>query len=296
MKGRREEARRVIAKYMTTHNDINEPIVGLVMQQIEESLEESNTGVKAAWDYRVFFTKEVRFRTLILLIYSIFQQWNGGGIIGQYLTPALETIGITSDLDQLGINLGLTGVYFVFTAFGAYLIDIFRRRTLIFSGLIAIIIAQIAVTITSWQYNENPSHAIASLTIFWIFSFQVASASLIATMHNLYPVEIISLPLRAKGMGLYSMFQGAAGVVNNYAISLGIAQLGYKIWAVYIVYNFIQLIVSYFVFPETGKLSLEEIDTIFETKNTHPVKLSLKISKAKKEAAKFERERLTTAA
>ncbi|KAH6654859.1 sugar transporter [Truncatella angustata] len=290
MRGRHEEARRVIARYMTTNDDVNTPIVGMMIAQIEESLEESNTGIRAAWDYRVFFTKQVGYRTFVLLIYSLFQSWNGGGIIGQYLTPALETIGITSDLDQLGINLGLTAVYFVFTAFGAYIIDFVRRRTLIFSGLIAIILAQTAVTITSWKYTENPTKATASLTLFWIFSFQVASATLIATMHNLYPVEILSLPLRAKGMGLYAMFQGAAGVVNNYAISLGIGILGYKIWAVYIGYNLVQLVLSYFIFPETGKLSLEEIDSIFETKNTNPVKLSLKISRAKKEMRKAERQ------
>ncbi|KAI0128303.1 putative MFS sugar transporter protein [Xylariales sp. AK1849] len=290
MKGKREEARTVIARYMTTHNDPNAPIVPLIMAQIDESLEESNTGVRAAWDYRVFFTKQVRYRTMVLLVYSIFQQWNGGGIIGNYLSPALDTIGITESLDQLGINLGLTAIYFVFTAFGSYLIDIFRRRTLIFTGLISIIIAQTAVTITSWQYEQTGgSRATAILTVFWIFAFQICSASFIATMHNLYPVEILSLPLRAKGMGLYSMFQSAAGVVNTYAISLGIAQLGYKIWAVYIGYNLVQLVASYFIFPETSKLSLEEIDTIFETKKTDPVKLSLKISRAKREREKAAR-------
>ncbi|KAI0379607.1 putative MFS sugar transporter protein [Hypomontagnella monticulosa] len=289
LKGKREEARRVIAKYMTTNNDVNAPIVPLMVAQIEESIETSNSGVRAAWDYRVFFTKEVAYRTGVLLLYSVFQQWNGGGIIGNYLSPALDTIGITRNLDQLGINLGLTAVYFVFTALGSYLIDIFRRRTLIFAGLISIIIAQTAVTITSWQYVETESRATAVLTVVWIFCFQVASASFIATMHNLYPVEILSLTLRAKGMGLYAMFQGAAGVVNTYAISLGIAKLGYKIWAVYIGYNLVQLVASYFVFPETSKLSLEEIDTIFETKDVNPVKLSLKISRAKKEREIAER-------
>ncbi|ORY59292.1 sugar transporter [Pseudomassariella vexata] len=290
MKGKREQARHVVAKYMTTHNDENAPIVPLVLAQIEESLEESNTGVRAAWDYRIFFTKQVGYRTMVLLIYSLFQQWNGGGIIGNYLTPALATIGINDALDQLGINLGLTAVYFIFTVFGSYLIDIFRRRTLIFTGLVSIIIFQVATTITSWQYAQTESKATAYLTIVWMFLFQICSASFIATMHNLYPVEIISLPLRAKGMGLYAMFQGAAGVVNTYAISLGIVKLGYKIWAVYIAYNFIQLIASYFIFPETSKLSLEEIDRVFETKGTDPVKLSLKISKAKKEKAKVDRE------
>lgn len=286
MKNRRDEARKVIAKYMTTSGDVNEPIVPLMVQQIEESLESSRAGVKASWDFRPFFTRAVWYRTFILLLYSIFQQWNGGGIIGYYLSPALDTIGITKSIDQIGINLGLTAIYFVFTAVGAWLIDIFRRRTLIFAGLISFVIFQTATIITSWQYGLNPTRATAALTLLWMFSYQICSASLIATMHNLYPVEILALPLRAKGMGLYSVFQGAAGVVQTYGISVGIADVGYKIWTVYIVYNLIQLVVAYFAFPETSRLSLEEIDTIFETPGANPVKLSLKISKAKTEREK----------
>lgn len=294
LKNRREEARKVIARYMTTANDVDAPFVRMVEQQIEESLEASRTGVKASWDFRIFFTKSARYRTMLLALYACFQQWNGGGIIGQYLSPALDTIGITSTFDQVSMNLGLTATYFVFTCLGAYLIDVFSRRFLIFSGLISFIIIQTAVTLTSWQYSVTKSHATASLTLFWYFMNQVFSASLIATMHNLYPVEILSLPLRAKGMGLFNMFQGAAGVVQSYGISVGIGDIGYKIWVVYIVYNAIQLVASYFLFPETSRLSLEEIDNIFETPGTNPVKLSLKIKKAKREREALDREELVS--
>lgn len=191
--------------------------------------------------------------------YSVFQQWNGGGIITYYIVPALETIGVTRALSQQGINLGLTSTYFVFTLAGSYIIDKFRRRTLIFSGLIAIIILQTAATITSWQYSLSGTEAASALTILWIFLFQIFSSLFIATMHNLYPVEILSLVLRAKGMGLYSFIQGAAGTVQSYGISVGINKLGYKIWCVYIVYNTLQLIAAYFIFPETFGLSLEEM-------------------------------------
>ena len=112
--------------------------------------------------------------------------------------------------------------------------------------------------------------------------FQTFSSLLIATMHNLYPVEILSLALRAKGMGLYGLIQGAAGAVQTYGIGVGINKLGYKIWVVYIAYNCIQLGLSYLIFPETFGLSLEEIDAVFETKGVAPVKMSLEIQKAKK--------------
>ena len=80
-----------------------------------------------------------------------------------------------------------------------------------------------------------------------------------------------------------------------------------KIWCVYIIYNTLQLvgesslstkncskssyvIASYFVFPETSKLSLEEIDAVFETPGVAPVKMSLNIQKAKQEKARLDRE------
>lgn len=104
------------------------------------------------------------------------------------MAAALETIGIDGTKPQLGITIGTTAVYFVFTAVGSLLVDKFRRRTLIFAGLISMIIFQTATTITSWQYSLHASHATAALTLLWIFLFQTFSATLIATMHNLYPV------------------------------------------------------------------------------------------------------------
>ena len=73
MKGRYDDARAVIAKTMTTYNDINAPIVPIVFRQIEESLESATAGTKtlrAAWDFRVFFTRRVAFRTSIVVVYS----------------------------------------------------------------------------------------------------------------------------------------------------------------------------------------------------------------------------------
>ncbi|KAF3166646.1 hypothetical protein TWF106_007975 [Orbilia oligospora] len=291
MRGKRDKAKEVIAKYMTTAQDPNTPFVEAVASQIEQSLENDTSGHRDFWDFRVFVTKPVRYRFMLLIFYSVFQQWNGGGIIGYYLAPALETVGIKDPTAQLGINTGLVATYFVFTLFGAYLVDIFRRRTLIFAGLISFIVIQTIVTIIGWQYEKTGgAKATGYLTVVFYFIFQVCSASLIATMHNLYPVEILSLVLRAKGMGLYGLIQGAAGTVQSYGISVGINKLGYKIWCVYIIYNFSQLIVAYFIFPETYKLSLEEIDTVFETKGVHPVKMSKKLQKAKKDLQEIENE------
>ncbi|KAI4755638.1 MFS general substrate transporter [Aureobasidium sp. EXF-3400] len=268
--GKRDAAKHVVAKYHTTSGNLDEPLVNVVISQIDESLENEKSLAGAWWDYRIFFAKAVRFR--------IFDS-----------SRHQEAYGATWNV-IVGNQLGSTAIYFVFTLFGSYIIDKFRRRSLIFAGLISIIILQTATTITSWQYSVNPTHAAAGLTILWVYTFQVCSATFIATMHNLYPVEILSLALRARGMGIYSFIQGAAGSVQNYGIAVGIDKLGYKIWAVYVAYNTLQLIASYFVFPETYGLSLEEIDVVFETPGANPVKISLDIQKAKKQRAVLEEE------
>ncbi|KAH8554453.1 putative MFS sugar transporter protein [Umbelopsis sp. PMI_123] len=284
LKGRVDEARAVVAKYHTSSGDVNEPIVEVVIQQMIRSVKDEHVGFKTLWDFRPFVRKNGgRYRLLLLTLYSIFQQWNGGGIVSYYISPILETLGITSSEQQLEINLGLVLVYFVFTMVGSFIVDLVRRRTLIFAGLISFIILQTASAITSWKYTETNSYGLACLGIFWIFAFQTCSSTLIATMHNLYPVELISLPLRARGMGLYGLIQGIAGVIQTYGISIGIEKLGYKIYVVFIIYNCVQLALSYFLFPETGGLSLEEIDIIFETPGVSPMKMGEKVEKAKKE-------------
>jgi hypothetical protein len=82
LKGKRAEAAMVIARYHTTEgNNPDHPLVKAVVQQMEDSVAgATNTEV---WDWRGFFKKGARSRVGVLIIYSIFQSWNGGGIIGQ---------------------------------------------------------------------------------------------------------------------------------------------------------------------------------------------------------------------
>ncbi|KAF4456274.1 hypothetical protein F53441_1568 [Fusarium austroafricanum] len=90
-----------------------------MISQIDLSIETSAAGFRAVWEFCVFFTKAVGLRTFVLLLYSIFQHWNGGGIIDLYMDLALQANGIAKKLDVLGITLGLTATYFIFTHFGA---------------------------------------------------------------------------------------------------------------------------------------------------------------------------------
>jgi hypothetical protein len=102
-------------------------------------------------------------------------------------------------------------------------------------------------------------------------------------MHSIYPNEVLHYTQRAKGMGMYSLFQACFGIVMTYGVSAAIAKIGWKIYFVFIVIDLAAVGLTWKYFPEFRSLSLEEIDLVFETPNTDPVKLSKKLQKAKKE-------------
>ena len=102
-------------------------------------------------------------------------------------------------------------------------------------------------------------------------------------MHSIYPNEVLHYTQRAKGMGAYSLFQACFAIVQTYGVSAGIDKIGWKIYFVFIFIDICSIILTYLFFPEFKSLSLEEIDLVFETPGTHPVKLSQKLQQAKKE-------------
>lgn len=50
-------------------------------------------------------------------------------------------------------------------------------------------------------------------------------------MHSVYPNEVLHFSQRAKGMGLYSLFQAAFGIGLTYGASALIAKIGWKVFS-----------------------------------------------------------------
>ena len=101
-------------------------------------------------------------------------------------------------------------------------------------------------------------------------------------MHSIYPNEVLHYTQRAKGMGMYSLFQACFGITLTYGVSAAMSKIGWKIYLVFIVIDLGSLGLTWSFFPEFKSLSLEEIDLIFETPGTNPVKLSKQLQQAKR--------------
>lgn len=102
-KGRREKALQVLADNHA-NGDRDDPLVLHEMDEIEEALAREK---REQTGFRTFLkTKGNRHRLLILLTTGTGSQSNGVAIYSYYLAPALRIAGVTSALEQTGINAG----------------------------------------------------------------------------------------------------------------------------------------------------------------------------------------------
>jgi len=106
-----------------------------------------------------------------------------------------------------------------------------------------------------------------------IFLFGAVFSIGFTPLQALYPVEVLSYEMRAKGMAFSNLAVAVGGLLNQFAWPISLAKIGWHTYIVFVVWDFVQLIVFYFLLPETKKRTLEELDNIFEAPN--PVKASL---------------------
>lgn len=67
---------------------------------------------------------------------------------------------------------------------------------------------------------------------------------------------------------LYNLFVALALIFNQYANPIGVSNSGWKFYIAYDVWLLLELVVVYFLFVETGNLSLEETAAVLDGEET----------------------------
>jgi biotin transporter BioY len=122
------------------------------------------------------------------------------------------------------------------------------------------------------ESGETDKHA-AKASIAMIFIFGAVYSVGLTPLQALYPVEVLSFEMRAKGMAFSALAVNAGGMMGQFAWPIALEKIKWKTYIVFIVWDFVQSAIFYFMMPETKNRTLEELDRIFEAKN--PVKASL---------------------
>jgi hypothetical protein len=89
----------------------------------------------------------------------------------------------------------------------------------------------------------------------------------------MYIAETLSTNTRAKGTALGNLLSNISSAVISYSSGPAFEKLKYYFYAVFIVWDLIEIVVIYFWFPETKERTLEELEEVFSAPN--PVVKSL---------------------
>jgi hypothetical protein len=147
-------------------------------------------------------------------------------------------------------------------------------------GATAGLIVALSITAgTAAGYVNTGSKTSSSASIGFIFVFGAIFAFAYTSMQPIYPAEVMSNDMRAKGAGTYKLVGGCASFINTFAAPIALSHIGYWFYVFFVFWDIFEFAFMYFFFVETKGLTLEEMDDIFEAPN--PRKKSTEVKKVR---------------
>ncbi|PWO01221.1 hypothetical protein FA09DRAFT_347673 [Tilletiopsis washingtonensis] len=268
MRGRREEARDVIARLSDAPLDSSE--VALEMRNIEETLHVQMAG--GGFKFRELLDRGPSRnlqRTTIAVAAQFGQQIGGINLVTYYLSTLLEnSLGFEQEMSRL--LAGVNGTeYFLAGCLALPLIERLGRRKLLLTGAIgcSICMAVIAGCVSTGIIDAEgapvlaPAPGITAVTFIFLFNTFFGVSWLGLTW--LYPAEVTNLRTRIQANALATLMNW---LINWLIVMISppmLAALTYRTYIVFAVTNAALVPMVYFFFPETKSRSLEELDVMF---------------------------------
>ncbi|KAL3453126.1 general substrate transporter [Aspergillus insuetus] len=262
-KGRDDEAFDILVRYHG-NGDRNDPFCEWQFQEIKNTinLEKENAG--NSWALLVK-TPGNRKRLLLIALVSFFSQCSGNGLVSYYIHSILTSVGIESSNDQAIINGGLQiWSFLVAVGFSAVLVDVLGRRKLFLIAGIGMLITFSIWTGCSAAYVESEDSSAGSAVIAMIFLFYGVAGFAWPGLTIAYCAEILPYNIRAKGLAVNLALTALASVFNQYVNPIGLEDLQWRFYFVYIAILVIECLCIWFLFVETKGPTLEEIAALFD--------------------------------
>lgn len=260
-KDRNEEAFEILVKYHAEGNR-EDSFVLAEFAQIRETITLENEASKHRW-IELVQTRANLHRIIIATCVGLFSQWSGNGLVSYYLAKVLTTIGITDTRKQNQINLGLQCWNLISGVSGAFLTKLMGRRTqylLSFTGMTIIFACWTGASANfAMSANQNAAGAVVGM-IFIYYGFY----NLMHPLTWIYVPEVFPYYIRSKGTSVTQFLTRASSAFNTFVNPIGLSNLGWKFYIVYVVWLAIETITIFFVYVETKGPSLEELAVLFE--------------------------------
>lgn len=273
-KGRKEEAKAMLIKYHGDGND-SDPVVEFEYREIESTLaaeqdEASSSLLGTAHEF--IKTAGNRKRVAILIWAAICSQMSGNAFVSYYLSPILSSVGLKSDLQQTLINATSQMVSWLSAVYFATLPEKLGRRTMFLGSLVAMWFIVIAITAGSAVFAKDETNKAAGYSVVvLLYLFSPAYNFGFNGNLGLYIPEILPFHIRTKGLSFFYFVQFCFMILSTFAVPVGLEDIQWRLYIVFVAWIVIEFVVVYFVFPETKGPSLEDIAYIFDGPKSNDV-------------------------
>ncbi|EXJ93242.1 hypothetical protein A1O3_01799 [Capronia epimyces CBS 606.96] len=268
---RLDEARTIIAD-LHANGDLDHPLVHLQVDEVATALQ--NEGImswKTFFDIRVLVnSRSRRYRMMLNVAFSWFGQFSGNnheGLTSLDLPYLVANVGITNTDTQLLLNIIYAIGGWIPAIIGARLHDVVGRRKMMLSVTLGMAVCLSIAAGTAAGYVKTGSKASSSASIAFIYVFGSVFALGFTSMQPIYPGEILSNDMRAKGMGVYQLVSGCAGFVNTFAAPIALRNIQYWFYVFFVFWDLFEFTFIYLFFVETKGRTLEELNELFEAPN-----------------------------
>ncbi|KAJ6542846.1 general substrate transporter [Mycena capillaripes] len=258
--GRTEEGARVIAM-LEDRDSIDHPDVVRVQKEIEHSLSVESAG--GPFQYKELFQGGPlgNFRRICLCIgINVMQQFTGANMIN-YLAPVVyqNTMGLSRDLSL--ILGGCTAITYMLASFiPLWTVDRFGRRPLLMCSAAGLSLCFILAAILLSTGTKPAAFGATAM----VFIFQIFLGIGYLPIPWLYPAEISTTRIRARGSSISSFFNWMCVFAVVQMTPPAIANISWRVFIIFAIFNACWVPLVYLFFPETKGLELEAIDAIFE--------------------------------
>lgn len=141
-------------------------------------------------------------------------------------------MGIDDTNLALVLNIIYSVVGWVFSVLGSRLHDVIGRRKMLIGATLGMSVCLAVVAGCVAGYTEYGNATSSTVSIVFIFIFGAIFSAGYTPMQPVYPAEVMSNKMRAKGMGAWKLTAGAAGFLNTFVgpIALSNVRPPFGIW------------------------------------------------------------------
>ncbi|KAF2466989.1 general substrate transporter [Lindgomyces ingoldianus] len=262
-KGHVEEAYDVLKKLRNSLRDEHDLVAKEEFYQTKKQLELDAVKL-AATGYGVWTAvwkkKSYRKRMIVDFLTQWGAEFAGPLIINNYAVILYTNLGETGHMPLLLSALWLTTAGLIYNPGGAWLHDkINSRRGMYMFGLGGCLLTTSLIAAMTAEFAGTTNRAGNGMGIFFIFLYLTFQGTFCDTTMYLYVSEIFPTEIRPIGMGFSLFGQFAATIILLQTAPIGFAKIEWKYYLVIIVWCMVYIPMVYFFWPETARLSLEEI-------------------------------------